>query len=49
MADQITSFSNPLVKRVKRLRQKKYRQQEGLFFVEGLRLVLSALEAKAPI
>ena len=49
MADQITSFSNPLIKRVKRLRQKKYRQQEGFFFVEGLRVVMSAVEAVAPI
>lgn len=45
----ITSFSNPLVKRVKRLRQKKYRQQEGAFFVEGLRGVLTAVERQAPI
>ena len=45
----ITSFSNPLVKRVKRLRQKKYRQQEGAFFVEGLRGVLTAVETHAPI
>lgn len=45
----ITSFSNPLVKRVKRLRQKKYRLQEQAFFIEGLRVVLSAVEAGAPI
>ncbi|MCB8942247.1 MAG: RNA methyltransferase [Ardenticatenaceae bacterium] len=45
----ITSFSNPLVKRVKRLRQKKYRLQEGVFFVEGLRGVLTAVETHAPI
>ena len=45
----ITSFSNPLVKRVKRLRQKKYRRQEGAFFVEGLRGVLTAVDTHAPI
>jgi TrmH family RNA methyltransferase len=45
----ITSFSNPLVKRVKRLRQKKYRLEEGAFFVEGLRPVLAAVERNAPI
>lgn len=45
----ITSFSNPLVKRIKRLQQKKYRQQEGAFFVEGLRTVLTAVEQHAPI
>jgi TrmH family RNA methyltransferase len=49
MDDQITSFSNPLVKRVKRLRQKKYRRQEGAYFIEGLRVVFSAVEQAAPI
>jgi TrmH family RNA methyltransferase len=46
---QITSFSNPLVKRLKRLRQKKYRLQEEAFFVEGLRVVLTAVETHAPV
>jgi TrmH family RNA methyltransferase len=45
----ITSSSNPLVKRIRRLRQKKYRQQEGLFFAEGVRIVLAAVENGAPI
>jgi RNA methyltransferase, TrmH family len=45
----ITSFSNPLVKQIKRLRQKKYRQEEGLFFIEGLRVVLTAVEQSAPL
>lgn len=45
----ITSFSNPLVKRIKQLRQKKQRQAEGVFFAEGLRVVLSALEHGAPV
>ncbi len=45
----ITSFQNPLVKRIKRLKQKKYRQQEGLFFVEGLRVVGAAVQAGATI
>jgi TrmH family RNA methyltransferase len=45
----ITSFRNPLVKRIKRLRQKKYRQQEGEFWVEGIRPVLTALEHGAEI
>lgn len=45
----ITSFSNPLVKRIKQLRQKKQRQAEGIFFAEGLRVVLSALEHDAPV
>lgn len=45
----ITSHQNPLIKKVKRLRQKKYRRQEKAFFVEGLRVVLTAIEQKAPI
>lgn len=45
----ITSFSNSLVKRIKQLRQKKQRQAEGVFFAEGLRVVLSALEHDAPV
>ncbi len=49
MAEQITSFSNPLVKRIKRLRRKKYRLQEEAFFVEGLRVVLTAVELAAPV
>lgn len=45
----ITSFRNPLVKRIKKLRRKKYRQREGAFFIEGIRVVLSALEQEAPM
>lgn len=45
----ITSHRNPLVKRIKKLRRKKYRQEEGAFFIEGIRVVLTALEQKAPV
>ena len=45
----ITSSQNPLIKRIRRLRQKKYRQSEGVFFVEGLRVVASALEHGAVV
>ena len=45
----ITSAANPLIKRIKRLRRKKHRLQEGVFFAEGLRVVLSAVEAGAAI
>lgn len=45
----ITSFRNPLVKRIKKLKQKKYRQREGAFFVEGIRVVLTAIERGAPL
>lgn len=46
---EITSFQNPLVKRIKRLRIRKYRQREGAYFVEGLRVVIAAVEAGAPV
>jgi TrmH family RNA methyltransferase len=45
----ITSHQNQLIKQSKRLQQKKYRLQEQAFFVEGLRVVLTAVEHKAPI
>ena len=45
MLREITGFSNPLVKRVKSLRDKKHRRQEGLFLAEGLRILTEALEA----
>ncbi len=41
----ITSAANPTVKRIKSLAQKKYRDEEGLFIVEGLRHVTDALNA----
>ena len=45
MPRQITAFSNPLVKQVRGLRDKKNRRREGLFMAEGLRIVTEALEA----
>ena len=45
----ITSTSNPLIKRIRKLKQKKFRVQEGAFFVEGVRVFLSAVEAKTPL
>lgn len=45
----ITSTSNPLIKRVRKLRLKKHRLSEGAFFVEGVRVFISAVEAKASI
>jgi RNA methyltransferase, TrmH family len=41
----ITGFSNPLVKQVRALRDKKYRKIEGLFLAEGLRILTEALDA----
>ncbi len=38
----ITGFSNPTVKFIRSLREKKYRKQEGKFLAEGLRLLTDA-------
>ena len=45
MPRQITAFSNPLVKQVRGLRDKKNRRREGLFMAEGLRILTEAREA----
>ena len=42
---EITGFSNPLVKRVRSLRDKKYRRLERRFLAEGLRILTEAREA----
>lgn len=42
---RITGFSNPLVKRLRSLRDRKHRRREGLFLAEGLRLLTDALAA----
>lgn len=45
MPRQITAFSNPLIKRVRLLRDKRHRKDEGLFLAEGLRILTEAREA----
>lgn len=45
MPRQITAFSNPLVKQVRALRDKKHRRREGMFIAEGLRILTEAREA----
>ncbi|WEX09547.1 RNA methyltransferase [Chelativorans sp. AA-79] len=42
---EVTSLSNPLVKDIKALSLKKYRDREHAFMAEGLKLVLDALDA----
>jgi RNA methyltransferase, TrmH family len=42
---EITGFSNPVVKRVRSLREKKHRKEEGAFLAEGLRILTEAMEA----
>lgn len=39
---EITSLSNPIIKNLKALSQKKNRNREGLFMAEGLKLVIDA-------
>ncbi|MET0374171.1 MAG: RNA methyltransferase [Rhizorhabdus sp.] len=45
MIRDITGFSNPLVKRLRSLREKKHRKREGLFLAEGLRIIAEARDA----
>ena len=45
----ITSTSNPLVKRLKKLRYRKYRELDGFFLIEGITQVRRAVEHKAPV
>lgn len=42
---QITGFSNPTIKAVRGLRDKKHRKREGRFLAEGLRLLTDARES----
>lgn len=45
----ITSASNPAVKAIRRLRQRRERERSGTFFVEGIRLVAEAARSGAPV
>jgi TrmH family RNA methyltransferase len=45
----ITSFKNPKVKFLRSLRLRKYRQREGRFLAEGIRIVEEALTCGAPV
>jgi RNA methyltransferase, TrmH family len=45
----ITSAANPTVKQIRKLRDKKERQHTGLFYIEGLRIVIEALQQGAEI
>lgn len=41
----VASAGNATLKRLRSLREKKYRQREGLFLAEGLRIAVEALDA----
>jgi len=47
--DLITSFTNPLVKRIRALTDRKHRRREGAFLVEGLQPVWRAVTANWPL
>ena len=46
MSEQITSVNNKLIKNLTKLKQKKYRQENGLYMIEGFHLVTEAFKAK---
>ena len=45
MVRQVTAFSNPTVKLLRSLRDKKARKSEGLFLAEGLRILTEARDS----
>ena len=45
MPREVTAFSNPTVKRLRSLRDKKARRSEGLFLAEGLRILAEARDS----
>lgn len=44
MSEIITSTANPRVKRLRKLADRKGRQQEGVYLAEGLRIVIEAIQ-----
>ncbi|MGI8774338.1 MAG: TrmH family RNA methyltransferase [Actinomycetota bacterium] len=49
MPEVITSTANPLVRRARKLRHRKYRESEGVFLIEGIAHVRQALDHGADI
>jgi TrmH family RNA methyltransferase len=49
LTDSITSFRNPKVKYLRSLLQRKHREREGCFLVEGIRVVGEAMTCGAPL
>jgi RNA methyltransferase, TrmH family len=45
----ITSLSNEKIKQIRHLKDRKFRSESGLFFIEGLRLVIEACQQGANI
>ncbi len=45
----ITSTANPRIKSIRKLRERKARQESGCFYAEGLRIVVEAVQQSAPV
>ena len=45
----ITSTANAQVKEIRKLRERKERQESGLYYIEGLRIVIEAIQQKQEI
>ena len=45
----ITSKDNEIVKSIKKLKDKKYRDEAGLYVIEGIKIIEEAIEEKAHI
>lgn len=45
----ITSTANPKIKWIRKLRERKARQECGCFYAEGLRIVVEAVQQSAPV
>ena len=42
----ITSKDNEIVKNIKKLKDKKYRDEAGLYVIEGIKIIEEAIEEK---
>ncbi len=45
----ITSKDNETIKRIRKLKEKKYRDQNGKYIIEGIKLIREAISEKADI
>ncbi|WP_298817856.1 TrmH family RNA methyltransferase [Chloroflexus sp.] len=45
----ITSLANPTIKMLRALRQRKARDEQGRYLIEGIRLVAEAIQCNAPL
>lgn len=45
----ITSLANDQIKQIRKLRERKYREQSSKYFIEGIRIVYEAVEHNQPV